>query len=90
MTHVSRLLIVAVAISAVPAAAGGPDAERLRARVDVGAVEAIALYRELLRYPNDALFPDDMAEVVDNEEELGSRRCSASRRSGALDRGAPG
>ena len=64
MTLRSLLLLAALTVAAAPAAAGGPDAERIRARVGAGAAEALELYRELLRYPNDALFPDDMATLV--------------------------
>ena len=62
-TLVTAILIVALTASVAPAAAG-PDADRLRAGVEAGGAEAIALYRELLRYPNDALFPDDMEAVI--------------------------
>ncbi len=44
---------------------GSLAVEKIRAAVDANAARAIELFREFLALPNDALYPDDIATLVD-------------------------
>ncbi|HUP20368.1 MAG TPA: M20/M25/M40 family metallo-hydrolase [Gemmatimonadota bacterium] len=57
-------LIALAAPAAAPAPAAGQDASEIRAAVRAQTPAALALYRELLRLPNDAHHPDDIARVL--------------------------
>lgn len=65
MTHRPLLLTVILA-GLLPGLAGTQALPpgQLRARVDASLPQALALYRELLTYPNDAHYPEDILRLV--------------------------
>ena len=60
-----RAALAAGALLVAPAAhAEPPPADAIRASVEAGLPDAIALFRDFLALPNDAHYPDDIDALV--------------------------
>jgi acetylornithine deacetylase/succinyl-diaminopimelate desuccinylase-like protein len=76
-----RLLLGAAVVALpVPVLSGPPPADELRDAVDANVGPAIELYREFLSLPNDAVYPDDIEQLLVWMEGAFGERNFATRR----------
>jgi acetylornithine deacetylase/succinyl-diaminopimelate desuccinylase-like protein len=80
MRHLAPALLVLALAVAGPATAQPLSPAQIRARVDAALPHAVALYRELLTYPNDAHRPEDILRLVGYlESQFRERRFTTER-----------
>ena len=79
--RIFRVLLVAVVfVLPVPVLGNPPPTDKLRDAVEANVGSAIALYREFLALPNDAVYPDDIDELLTWMEGAFGERNFATRR----------